>query len=628
MEMDLPTIMLVMVLVPGVAGLVTLGLGRARVAAGAISSISSLVALSMAGALVYELNARNVAHEVLWRLNVAGMVWEFEVTRLNALSILFITLLGFLIVLYSTRYTAKYDCKGYYHTLILWSMSAAVIALTSENWVPFLVFWEVCNLTLFFLIRAGGSEARMPAYRALILLASCDFLMAIGIALTVAQTHSLEIVELTGLSPHVTGLIFTLMLISALAKAGGIPFHTWIPDIAPSSPASTLALFPAAYDKLLGIFKLVIICHFLISFAPSFSATVTIIGMITMLFAVLMAMVQHDIYKLLSYHAISQVGYMITGIGIGTSLAIAGGLFHMINHTLYKSCLFLTAGAAFYATGAKYVEELGGLAKKMPVTFACALIAALAISGVPPLNGFASKWIIYQAAFEATDISPINAVAGIVAVLASALTLASFIKYLHSVFLGPLPKEYEGVREVPLSMRVPMVVLAALCVAFGLFPQVPLNYMVLPTLNNIRVVYDVPMSLPSSWIYLAPSTWATWSPVIATLVALLALALGWAFYSVGKRIQPPTIRPEALKPFVSGEDLMVHYHGGHFYGPSVKLSFRGLYAIAERGGFSIVWRVIASPFEAILKSPKNGVFLVYALWAITIIVIMLMGGAP
>jgi multicomponent Na+:H+ antiporter subunit A len=624
--MDFSAIMLVMVLVPGVAGLITLGLGRARAVAGAVSSISSLVALLMAGVLVYELSARGITREVLWHLDVAGMAWEFELTRLNALSIFFIALLGFLIALYSTRYIAKYDGKGYYHTLILWSMSAAIVALTSENWIPFLAFWEVCNLTLFFLVRAGGSEARMPAYRTLILLASCDLLMAVGVALAVSQTHSLEITRLTGLSPHLTGLIFALMLISALAKAGGIPFHTWIPDIAPSSPASTLALFPGAYDKLLGIFKLVVICHFLISFAPSLSATVTIIGMITMLFAVLMAMVQHDIYKLLSYHAISQVGYMITGIGIGTSLAIAGGLFHMVNNVVFKSCLFLTAGAALYVTGTKHVERLGGLAKKMPVTFTCALIAALAISGVPPLNGFASKWMIYQAAFEATSISPINAVAGIVAVLASALTLASFVKYLHSVFLGPLPKEYEGVREVPLSMRVPMIVLAALCVLFGLFPQIPLNYLILPTLNNIYVAYGVPVSLPPSWIYLTPSAWATWSPVIATLVALLALALGWAFYSMGKRIQPFAPRPEALKPFVSGEDLVVHYHGGHFYGSSVKLSFKGLYAIAERGGFSIIWRAIASPFEAVLRSPRNGVFLVYALWVMTVIAIMLLGG--
>lgn len=627
--MDLSLIMLLMVLAPAIGGFITLGLGRARTAAGAVSSVASFISLLMAGMLVYKLNVEGIAWQAepkveVWRIGMAGMTWEFEVTMLNTLSILFTALLGFLIALYSTRYIAKYDGKGYYHSLILWSISAAIVAMMSLNWIPFLVFWEICTLTLFFMVRAGGSEAKMPAYRMLLLLATTDLLMAIGVALAVSQTGSLEIVALTGLSPFMVGLVFTLMLISALAKAGGIPFHTWIPDIAPSSPSSTLALFPGAYDKLLGIFKLAVICHFLIVFAPSYSTAVTVIGMITMLLAVLMAMIQHDIKKLLSFHAVSQVGYMITGIGIGTPLAIAGGLFHMVNNVVFKSCLFLSAGAVIYVTGVKEVERLGGLAKKMPVTFTCALIAALAISGVPPLNGFASKWMIYQAAFEATSISPVNAAAGIVAVLASALTLASFIKYLHSVFLGPLPKEFEGVRDVPLSMKAPMVVLAALCLVFGLFPQIPLNYLILPSLNNLNIVWGVPQALPLDWLYLAPSSWASWSPVVATFIALFALALGSLLYTAGRRIQPFTFRAEGVKPFVSGEDLVVHYHGGHFYGP-VKLSFKRFYEVAEMGGFSIAWRAVASAFKPLLRSPRNGVFFVYALWIIVLIIILMVG---
>lgn len=624
--MDLPVIMLVMVMVPVIAGLITLGLSKARVIAGIISSIAGLIALSMAGLLLYKLNIEDITYKVVWHFSIAGMTWKFEVTRLNAISTLFTALLGLLIALYSTSYMTKYNGRGYYHTLILWSISASIVAMMSINWISFLIFWELCTLALFFLIRAGGSEARAPAYRALLLLASCDLLMAVGVVLAIAKTQSLEISRLVGLDHFSMGLVFTLMLVSALAKAGGIPFHTWIPDIAPSSPASTLALYPAAYDKLLGIFKLVVVCHYIIVFAPSISTVVTIIGMLTMLLAALMAMVQHDIKKLLSFSTVSQVGYMITGIGIGTSLAIAGGLFHMINHVIYKSCLFMTAGAVFYATGAKDVERLGGLARRMPVTFMCALVAALAISGVPPLNGFASKWMIYQASFEATTISPVNAAAGVVAVLASALTLASFIKYLHSVFLGPLPREYERVEEGPLSMRIPMLVLAALCVVFGLLPQAPLNYMVIPALRNIEITYGPPALPPLEWVYLAPSAWVSWSPMVATtLIALLALVLGLIIYIAGKRVQPFTFRTEALKPFISGEDIIVHYHGGHFYSP-VKHSFGKFYYIADRGGFSIAWRAIASVFKPLLKSSRNGVLFVYSLWALMIIFIMLVGG--
>ena len=626
---DLSLALLIMVLVPAIAGCTTLGLNKARVAAGIVSSIATLISLFMAGYMIYELNAKDIVQETVWYLRLGTTEFNFEITRLNALSILFIALLGFVIALYSIRHIAKFDGKGYYHTLILWSLSAAIAAVTSMNWIPFLVFWEICTLTLFFMVRAGGVEAKAPAYRMLLLLASTDFLMALSVVFVVAQTHSLEITSIAGLNPYMVGLIFTFMLISALAKAGGIPFHTWIPDIAPSSPSTALALFPAAYDKLLGIFKLAIICHFLIAFSPSYSTVVTIIGMLTMLLAVLMAMVQHDIKKLLSFHAVSQVGYMITGIGIGTSLAIAGGLFHMINHVLYKGCLFLTAGAVIYATGVKEVDRLGGLAKKMPVTFVSALIAALAISGVPPLNGFVSKWMIYQAAFQAATLNvvnaPVNAAAGIVAVLASALTLASFIKYIHSVFLGPLPKEFENVKEVPLTMKIPMLILAGLCLLFGLFPRIPLEYLVMPSLKNLHIIFDTPITPIMGWFYVAPSTWATWSPLIATFVALFALALGYLFYVAGKRIQPFTFRVEVVKPFVSGEDIIVHYHGGHFYGP-VKISLKKFYHVGELGGFSIAWRAIASVFKPILRNPRNGVFFVYTLWIIMLIMISIMGG--
>ena len=162
--------------------------------------------------------------------------------------------------------------------------------------------------------------------------------------------------------------------------------------------------------------------------------------MITIITAVMMALVQHNYKRLLGFHAVSQVGYMILGFGMGSVIGVAAGLFHMINNALYKSGLFLSAGCVEYRTGKEDIDDLGGLSKAMPVTFIASLIFAMSISGVPPFNGFASKWMIYQGIIDfGTGAGFANKLWMIwlgLAVLGSALTLASFIKFIGGIFLG------------------------------------------------------------------------------------------------------------------------------------------------------------------------------------------------
>ena len=184
-----------------------------------------------------------------------------------------------------------------------------------------------------------------------------------------------------------------------------------------------------------------------------------------------MALAQHDFKRLLAFHRISQIGYVITAIGLATVLGLEAGLFHAMNHTLFKGLLFLTAGAVLYATGTTDLDKLGGLAKKMPKTAICFLIGAFSISGLPPFNGFASKWMIYQATYQkaAETGNFAYAFVTIVALVVSVMTLASFIKVTQAVFFGQLPKHLEDTKEVPLSMRVPMWIMSALCILSGVF---------------------------------------------------------------------------------------------------------------------------------------------------------------
>jgi len=209
-----------------------------------------------------------------------------------------------------------------------------------------------------------------------------------GVGLILWQTGTLSISELMGRSLSTEtwplGLAFVLLMVGAISKAGAMPFHSWIPDAASDAPLPFMALMPGAMEKLAGIYFLTRVSVQLFHVASGWASTLMmVVGACTILLAVLMALVQKDFKRLLSFHAISQVGYMILGIGTGIPVAIAGGLFHMINNALYKSTLFLTGGAVELQAGSTDLRQVSGLGKKMPVTLGCFLVAALSISGSP-----------------------------------------------------------------------------------------------------------------------------------------------------------------------------------------------------------------------------------------------------
>jgi formate hydrogenlyase subunit 3/multisubunit Na+/H+ antiporter MnhD subunit len=302
-------------------------------------------------------------------------------------------------------------------------------------------------------------------------------------------------------------LAFILMMIGAISKAGSVPFHTWIPDAAVDAPLPFMAFLPASLEKLLGIYLLARISLDMFKLAAGswISILLMTIGAITILLAVMMALVQKDYKRLLSYHAVSQVGYMILGIGTCLPIGIIGGLFHMINHALYKSCLFLTGGAVEKQTGTTDLAKLGGIWSKMPVTFVCFIIAAASISGVPPFNGFFSKELVYDAALER------GMVFYLAAILGTFLTAASFLKLGHAAFLGKMNDANKNVRETSPAMLVPMIVIAAVCVVFGVWNYLPIDNLIKPILGAERL----------EGLHMAPNTMLITVTVIVLIGALL-----------------------------------------------------------------------------------------------------------
>jgi NADH:ubiquinone oxidoreductase subunit 5 (subunit L)/multisubunit Na+/H+ antiporter MnhA subunit len=337
-------------------------------------------------------------------------------------------------------------------------------------------------------------------------------------------------------------------------------------------------------------------------------------------------MIQHDLRKLLGYHAVSQVGYMVLGIGTGSIIGIAGGLFHMLNHSIYKSCLFFCGGSVEHKTGTNELEKLGGLAGQMPLTFVSCFIAALSISGIPPLNGFFSKWMIYQGVISMGKTGNASWVLWIVAAMfGSALTLASFAKLIHAVFLGQKSSQYRDVKEVSFPMWIPMVALALLCVTFGVFAQaLPIKHFIQPAMNAVYSSRVSPLEIAltgeAAKVTYSGIWWSGW----ATLMILGGVILGLVIYLLGN-----------LKGFrgdnsyVGGEILAgeTRVTGVDFYGTVKDIPlFRRIYALAEAKTFDLYeqGKKLTFCISDKLKEAHTGILRTYLAWCLIGLLVILL----
>lgn len=443
-----------------------------------------------------------------------GFDFSLRLYHFSAFIILAAAGFGFLITLYSLAFMNGKKRLNLYYTYLLLNLSFTNGAVLADNLVIMLFFWEGLLLAMFGFIALGGMSSMKTAIKAFVIVGVTDLCLMLGIAMTgyLAKTMTISQIHL---SFDVLGSVaFILLMIGAISKAGSMPFHSWIPDAAVDAPLPFMAFIPAALEKLLGIYFLARISLdlFKLQHGTWVSVMLMSIGAITILLAVMMALVQKDYKRLLSFHAISQVGYMILGIGTAVPAGIIGGIFHMINHAMYKCCLFLTGGAVEKQTGTTSLSEIGGLHKHMPITFICFVVAAASISGVPPFNGFFSKELVYDGALESGWIFYAAALLG------SVLTAASFLKLGHAAYFGKEGERSKEVKEAPWSMLLPMLVIAGLCVLFGVYNALPLNNLIIPILGADAVAGHHIVGWPTSNLL-----------VILTCVALLLAVLNHWF---------------------------------------------------------------------------------------------------
>jgi len=533
-----------------------------------------------------------------------GNLLLLRIDNLSGFILLATGLFGFLTILYSLKFMAGKGRLNEYYAYLLWTIGGACGAILANNLVVLLVFWGFLGLTLYLLIGIGGPEAASVAKKAFIIVGGSDCLMILGIGIIWFLAGSLQMddigVQLLGPLPTIA---FILLAIVSFAKAGVMPLHTWIPDMAMSAPASITGFLPGSLDKLLGIYFLARISMDIFIINEPIGKFLLVFGAVTIVGGVMMALVQHDLKRLLAYHAVSQAGYMVLGIGTGNPIGIAGGLFHMLNNAIYKFGLFLSGGAVESKAQTTDLDKLGNLARLMPVTFFTCLLASLSISGVPPFNGFVSKWMVYQGVIELARRGDKFWIIWLVAAMfGSALTLASFMKLIHSVFLGSpsrgTPSSPRKRNEVSFTMWFPMAILATLCVVFGVFAyRVPLKNLILSAVPGVY--------FPGFW-----------SPGLASLLILIGIVLGLVIYWLGNIRSLRTDIAYVGGEIVPGESRVT---GVDFYDTIKDLrALKEIYKHAEDKIFDIYEQGTRLVFFFIrgLRKIHSGVLPIYLFWSL------------
>ena len=405
---------------------------------------------------------------------------------LSSLLLLAISVVSSAVMFFSIRYMEQYTAKSKYLSLFMLMVAGMNGVALSGDIFNLFVFLEIASLASYALVGFGCEHEELEAsFKYMVLGSIGSIFVLFAVALVYGNTGSLNMayiskgIQSSGLNP---GLTFALALFIAGfgLKAALVPFHAWLPDAHPSAPAPISAMLSGVLIETLGVYALARVVFNVFGISIPMGWLLIVLGLVSMVAGAFLAIGQWDLKRLMAYSSISQVGYVILGIGLGgliiarggnvawASLAILGGLFHLVNHSVYKSLLFLTSGSVQMSTGTRQLREMGGLADKLPVTRATCTVASASIAGIPPFSGFWSKLILVVAAVQAHFYW----VAAII-VFVSLCTLIMYLKVQRYAFLGELPENLQEIKENRGSMLVSMVFLACLCVLMGLLLLVP-----------------------------------------------------------------------------------------------------------------------------------------------------------
>lgn len=530
----------------------TLALARRPASCRWVAFGGSVLALALAIAVAARILASGeTIGGVLFAHAASGIVLDYAVTPLSAWFLMVLGLVSIPIAVYSVGYLAhavppsRTAAVGAMFNALLATVEVVFIA---NNVIGFLFAWELMTLATAALVATEheAPTSRRAAFLYLVMSHVGTGALVAGFFTLSSTAGSLSFPDILAgnvVSGPLRNGLFVLFFLGFGVKAGIIPLHVWLPEAHPAAPSSISALMSAVLIKA-GVYGLFKVCAFGLGTPHvNWGLACMALGTLSAILGVLYALAQRDLKRLLAYSTIENAGIILLGLGAGMTMlatgrnelavvAVAASLYHVLNHGVFKGLLFLGAGSVVMATGTRQIEDFGGLLRRMPWSGPLFLIGALAISGVPPLNGFTSEWLTFQAlllAFQSVPgLTRVNfPVAGALLALTSALAAACFVKAFGITFLAlPRSQAAADAHEVPIVMLAPQVVLAALCLALGVFPGVVLSTLgtvtsSLPGLPSSQSLAAGPLGMGTG-----PGPFATVVPAALGLTVLGAIGVG------------------------------------------------------------------------------------------------------
>jgi len=399
--------------------------------------------------------------------------------------------------IYSLQFMKDETGQDRFYTLLLILVAGMLGLEFTGDLFNMFVFLEILSISGAALaaFRTRFADALEGGFKYIVISAVGALIILFAVGLLYAQYNLLNIGALANVMQYapVDKIALALLIVGFVIKAAGVPLHMWAPDTYAVAPAGTTPMiYVASLACQYALYRICFSLYGIVLDQLTVGWIVITIGVLSMFVGVTMAVLQTDIKRLMAYHAISQSGYMLLGVGVGLAVlddpealatygreAMNGGIFHIINNAWYKSLLFLTAEALFLRLGTRDLNKMGGMGRNMKFTSVAFIIGALAISGIPPFNGFTSKWLIYESVYQ------FNPILAVIAMLVSVITLASFTKVFQSAFTGPRLPKYKDVKEVPKSMLVGMGILVAAIIFFSLFPGPIVDHIVTPATDAL-----------------------------------------------------------------------------------------------------------------------------------------------
>jgi multicomponent Na+:H+ antiporter subunit D len=421
----------------------------------------------------------------------------FQVDGISIFMGLTVTVVALAALIYSLQFVKKETGQDRFYSLFMLLYVGMIGLVFTGDLFNLFVFLEILSIAGAGLAayRINMADAVEGGFKYIVISAVSALLVLFAIGILYGQYNLLSIAALADTMQFNTldMIALALLAIAFVMKLAGVPLHMWAPDTYAVAPAGiTPMIYTSGAVSMYALYRVTFTLYGGQFNTMPIGWVIIILGVLSMFIGVMMAIHQTDIKRLMAYHAISQSGYMLLGVGVGLAVltdpvamanygrdAMNGGIFHIINNALYKGMLFLTAEAIFFRIGTRDLNKMGGLAHKMKWTTIFFIIGALAISGIPPFNGFASKLLIYESVFR------FNPLLSIIAMFVSLVTLASFTKVFYSAFTGPEMPAYREVREVPKSMIIGMGIMVACIIFFSIFPGLVVDTIVAPATDAL-----------------------------------------------------------------------------------------------------------------------------------------------